>query len=33
MSSFDSNFNKIGRGVLDNIRMLEVGTFSDLNIT
>lgn len=32
MSSFDNNFNKIGKGILDNIRMLTVGTFSDLNI-
>ena len=33
MASFDNNFYKIGKGVLDNIRMLAVGTFSDLNIT
>lgn len=33
IASFDANFNKIGKGVLDNIRMLKVGTFSVLNIT
>jgi len=33
MSSFDNNYKNIGKGVLDNIRMLTVGNFSVLNIT
>lgn len=33
MSSYDDKFKRIGRGVLDNIRMNAVNTFADLNVT